>query len=132
MRSSLERVQCARRLVLPPPLKVRFHRHRLGLQFKSKHAHPYKVKLSPKHPNFGYSVLYFSWGQPWVISNNDVMLLDCELWAPSDRDHLNKILQICGTPDSELMDKIESASVSHADFPLPTCEFIPPLLPPPV
>ena len=30
-----------------------------------------------------------------------------------DRDHLNRILQICGTPDPELMAKIESAPVSN-------------------
>lgn len=29
-----------------------------------------------------------------------------------DRDHLNTILQICGTPDEEMMSKIDSEDVS--------------------
>ncbi len=33
-----------------------------------------------------------------------------------DRDHLNRILQICGTPDPELMSKIESAPVSRTSL----------------
>ena len=31
---------------------------------------------------------------------------------PTDRDHLNTIFQICGTPDAVMMSKIESEDVS--------------------
>lgn len=35
------------------------------------------------------------------------------LYLLTDRDHLNTIFQICGTPDEEMMGKIDSEDVSH-------------------
>ena len=55
-----------------------------------------------------------------------ILLLYCTFGSLSldwddilDRDHLNRILQICGTPDPELMAKIESAPVSGTSLSLP-------------
>ena len=42
-------------------------------------------------------------------------------FASLDRDHLNRILQICGTPDPELMAKIESAPVGNTHTHTHTC-----------
>ena len=42
----------------------------------------------------------------------------------TDRDHLNTIFQICGTPDAVMMSKIESEDVSAFFFSLLTAKSV--------
>ena len=63
---------------------------------------------------------YSSWHKFWLKSEVLFYVFSLSVsspWLiPSDRDHLNMVLQICGSPDEEMMSKIDSEDVSFSLF----------------